>query len=212
MPGMAPAGRTTTRAALVRVALARVALVVVLAVAPAAPARAAQGDALPEGTIVEVRVEGNSTIAVEQVRAAILSRPGSPLDQRRIEADMKTLLGKRWFSEVTPYYEKAPNGKGYILTFTVKEMPVLKSVEFRGRSHLKQKELEETSGLKGGGRADAAKTRMAIGQIQRLYAEKGFELAEVRLLEGGNAGDTRVVFEIFEGPKHKVNEIGRAHV
>ena len=51
------------------------------------------------------------------------------------------------------------------------------------------------------------KTRLALGQIQRLYQEKGYELAEVRLVEGGNIGDTKVVFQIFEGPKFKIASI-----
>ena len=69
------------------------------------------------------------------------------------------------------------------------------------------KDIEETTGLKVGNRADATRTRLAVGQIQRLYQEKGYDLAEVKLLEGGNRGDTRVVFQIFEGPKHKIASI-----
>src|SRR5439155_12146350 len=80
-------------------------------------------------------------------------------------------------------------------------------VEFRGRSHLSLKDIEEGTGLKKGNRADPAKTGLAVGQIQRLYAEKGYLDAEVQLLEGGNIGDTKVVISIFEGEKHKVGAI-----
>src|SRR5262249_52628664 len=62
-------------------------------------------------------------------------------------------------------------------------------------------------GLKKGNRADPARTRLAAGQIQRLYAEKGYEDAEVSLVEGGNPGDTKVVLSIFEGEKHQVGGI-----
>ena len=44
-------------------------------------------------------------------------------------------------------------------------------------------------------------------QIQELYREKGYDLASVTLLEGGNQGDTKIVIEIFEGPKAKVTSI-----
>jgi outer membrane protein insertion porin family len=124
-----------------------------LAVAILAPATAdggaaaPRGDALPEGNIVEVRIEGNVSVATEQVRAKLLSRPGHPLDQRQVEADLKTLIATKWFSDVTPYYEPDPKGKGYILTFSVKEMPVLTHVEFLGRSKIKLKDIEETTGL-----------------------------------------------------------------
>ena len=62
--------------------------------------------------------------------------------------------------------------------------------------------------MKAGNRADPTRTRLAVCQIQRLYQEKGYDLASVTLLEGGNPGDTKIVIEIFEGPKVKVNSIG----
>jgi len=40
-----------------------------------------------------------------------------------------------------------------------------------------------------------------------LYREKGYDLASVTLLEGGNQGDKKIVIEIFEGPKAKVTSI-----
>ena len=43
--------------------------------------------------------------------------------------------------------------------------------------------------------------------IYRLYKEKGYGLAEVELIEGGNFGDTKVVMQIFEGPKIKLGSI-----
>jgi outer membrane protein insertion porin family len=173
-----------------------------------ARSRAQQGDRLPEGTVTEVRVEGNATIPTEKVRAKILSRAGQPLDQQKVEADLKSLMGTKWFSDVAPYYEESPPKSGkYILIFRVREMPVLKQVEFRGRKAVSLKEIEENTDLKVGNRADPTKTRLALGQIQRLYQEKGYELAEVKLVEGGNIGDTKVIFQIFEGPKFKIASV-----
>ena len=86
-------------------------------------------------------------------------------------------------------------------------MPLLTKVEFRGRKAIRLKEIEDTTGLKAGNRADPTRTRLAVAQIQRLYQEKGYDLASVTLLEGGNPGDTKIVIEIFEGPKVKVNSI-----
>ena len=89
----------------------------------------------------------------------------------------------------------------------VREMPLLTKVEFRGRKAIRLKEIEDTTELKAGNRADPTRTRLAVCQIQRLYQEKGYDLASVTLLEGGNPGDTKIVIEIFEGPKVKVNSI-----
>ena len=43
----------------------------------------------------------------------------------------------------------------------------------------------------------------SCGSIRR----KGYDLASVTLLEGGNPGDTKIVIEIFEGPKVKIGSI-----
>ena len=45
------------------------------------------------------------------------------------------------------------------------------------------------------------RTWLAVLEIERIYQEKGYCFANVRLLEGGNTGDTKIVIEIFEGPK-----------
>jgi hypothetical protein len=71
--------------------------------------RAQQGDRLPEGTVTELRIEGNATIPTEKVRAKLLSRAGQPLDQQKVEADIKSLIGTKWFSDVqSRYQETAP--------------------------------------------------------------------------------------------------------
>jgi outer membrane protein insertion porin family len=169
----------------------------------------AQGDRFPEGTITKIEFEGNATITPDKIKPKLLSKVGQPLDQEKVEADLKSLLGTKWFSDVRPFYDETPPKSGkYTLTFRVREMPLLTRVEFKGRTAIRQKELEDTTGLKVGNRADPTRTRLAIQQIQRLYSEKGYDMASVTLLEGGNTGDTKVVIEIFEGPKVQIGSIG----
>ena len=185
-------------------------LAVLLILALPRPSRAAKEAKLPAGVISEVKIEGNVSVTSEKVRGKLLSKPGSPLDARTIDADIKSLMATKWFSDVTPWYEsdkRDASGKSFLLFFTVKEMPILTKVEFRGRTHVKLKEIEQLTGLKVGERADATRTNLAVGQVKRLYEEKGFELAEVNLLKGGNLGDTQVVISIFEGPKHYIASI-----
>jgi outer membrane protein insertion porin family len=182
-----------------------VTIVLVLALAHRA---VAQIDRLPEGTITEIRIEGNATIPPEQIKGKLLSRVGQALDQQKVNADLKTLMTKKWFSDVQIYYEESPPKSGkIILTFAVREMPVLTQVEFRGLKAIRRKDVEDTTGLKKGNRADPTRTRLALGQILRLYQEKGYDLAEVNLVEGGNPGDTKIVIQIFEGPKVKISAI-----
>jgi outer membrane protein insertion porin family len=176
-------------------------------VAQPRPARA-QAEKFPEGPISKIEIEGNARITTDKIKPRLLSRVGQPLDQDRVEADLRTLMATKWFSDVRYYLDESPpKSSKWVLIFVVREMPLLTKVEFRGRKAIRLKEIEDTTQLKAGNRADPTRTRLAIGQILRLYQEKGYDLASVTLLEGGNPGDTRVVIEIFEGPKVKVSSI-----
>ena len=168
----------------------------------------AQMGKLPESPIAEVRFEGNATIPPEKIKAKLLSKAGQPFDSQKIDADVKSLMRTNWFSQVDAYFDESPPKSGkYALIFSVREMPVLTQVEFRGRKAIRLKEIEDTTGLKKGNRADYMRTRNSVHSIYRLYKEKGYELVEVELIEGGKPGDTKVVMQIFEGSKVKVTSI-----
>ena len=211
-PGGEP-GRAGRRRPVSALAIAFAAALLATVAPPAAwrAAQAAKNGGLPENAVItEVRVEGNVTITSEKVRGKLLSRPGSKLQADLIDADVKSLVNTKWFSHVDMDFEadkNDPSGRGYRLIFVVREMPILSKVEFRGMTKLKLKEVEDLTSLKKGNRADATKTLLAVGQIKRLYEEKGYELAEVKLVKGGNVGDTEVEIAIYEGPPGRVKGI-----
>ena len=101
------------------------------------PARARAQDKFPEGPISKIEFEGNATITPDKIKPKLLSRVGQPLDQDRVEADLKTLMGTKWFSDVRYYLDESPPKSGkYALIFVVREMPLLTKVEFpRAEGH-----------------------------------------------------------------------------
>ncbi len=186
---------------------ARALVLAALAFLLTAPAAALGAKTTPEGPLSEIRIVGLVTVPEEKVRREIQSRVGRAWSRDVIEGDLKRLTKMQWFSEIKPYIDRDPKGEGVILTFHVREMPIIREVEFRGRNKVRLKDIETTTGLKAGGRADPMRAQMAVAQIKNLYEEKGYGLTEVRLLEGGRQGDTKVVFEIYEGPWVKLGAI-----
>ena len=168
---------------------------------------AAKTKDLPEAPVTEIRFQGNKSIKPEQIQGHIKTRLNRPLDRKILEDDLKDLNSTQWFSDVRIEYDNSLDGKGVILIYIVVEMPIIQSLEFIGLHKLKLKDIQEASNLKKGGHADWKTTQMAAQRIKALYEEKGYEQARVRLLEGGNPGDTKVVIEIFEGPKFGIESI-----
>ena len=110
----------------------------------------AQGEKFPEGLISKIEFEGNATITPDKIKPKLLSRVGQPLDQDKVEADLKTLMGTKWFSDVRYYLDESPPKSGkWALIFVVREMPLLTKVEFRGRKAIRLKEIEDTTELEG---------------------------------------------------------------
>lgn len=88
-----------------------------------------------------------------------------------------------------------------IVTTTIQE------VMYKGAKHLKPDELEMLTGLRKGKPFNPIANRLAVNAIRRRYEEMGRLFANVELLEGDKAGDTRVVFNITEGPVVHVSRI-----
>ncbi len=200
-PGIAPVHRTDAHP---RILVATLALLLVL-FGRGLVQGATQG---PDGIVTQIKVEGNASISEDEIKSKISTRVGRPYNERVLNDDVSKLMGTNWFGDVRTYYKKDPKQpNGLILTFQVVELPILRDVQYIGLSKIKRKEIEENTGIKTGARADFIKTQMAVRQIKQLYGDKGYEWAEVRLLEGGKPGDTRAIFEIFEGPKCQLREI-----
>jgi outer membrane protein insertion porin family len=168
---------------------------------------AVSGNKLPEGPIVDIQIEGNSTVDTEEVLRKLSSRVGRPLERKTIEKDIRALLDSNWFSDVQPFYDQSEDGKGYVLIFKVREMQKIARVEYRGASAIKVRKLEEATGIKPGSRTDGIKARLGIAAIERLYQEKGYQKVVVNLVSGDKPGDTAVVYEIFEGPKYTISHV-----
>ena len=161
----------------------------------------------PVGKVTEIQVTGNTSITTDQVLGTLRSKVNRDLDPKVVRGDVDRLLAKKWFSDVRTGYRDDPKRGGFVLVFTVQEMPVLRAVEFRGAKAIKVKDLEENTGLKVGQHADFVVVQTKVNQIKRLYEEKGYEFAQVTLVEGGKPGETRAIYQIFEGPKCQLHSV-----
>ena len=171
------------------------------------PPRAGAQEKGPSGTVTEVKILGNQSIPVDRIRSQLGTRVGREYDPRQIEQDVARLLGTKWFADVQAFYKKDKERDGLQVTFRVAELPVLQSVEFRGMTVLKRKEVEESIGIREGEPTSHVKAQVAVKQIEGMYKDKGYDWAEVRLVEGNKPEDRRVVYEVFEGPKCKLRAI-----
>lgn len=156
----------------------------------------------PEGTLVDVEIEGNATIPKSEIARHIRLRPGRPASQKLIQDDVDALVRLRWFARVEPILRQSENGP--VLVFKVLERPIVQRVEFKGNKKIKQEKFEGITNLKKGSPYDPAANKECARRIEKFYHEKGYVFAVVDLEKGGDPDDREVIFLITEGPKVQV--------
>ncbi len=78
----------------------------------------ANQDLLARYVVSAIRFEGDGPRPGENVRKALLSRVGQPLDLARLGTDISMLVRTKWYSSVAVYYNESPRKSGsVVLTF-----------------------------------------------------------------------------------------------
>lgn len=169
------------------------------------------GTSMPSNqTVTKVRFVGNRRLVEEQLKNMITTREGQPFSAEKLRNDVRMLDGTgRYIGGVR--VDEYDTTEGKVLTFHVFERAVIEDIVYQGARHMGRDDLEQATGLKKGMPMNAALNRVAAQKLEQQYQQKGRWFAEVHLLEGERPEDTRVVFQITEGPAvgvKKVNIIG----
>ena len=153
-----------------------------------------------------VRVEGNTTIPEHAILSLVGTQAGRPAYQDQVAEDVRTLMNRRWFSDVKPLVRTSADTQQPVLVFRVVEKPVVGKVEFRGNKKFKTKKLLAETGLTPGRSPfDVNANKACVRRIERMYRDKGYRDVAVTLRSGSNPEDRDVVFEIIEGDKLQVD-------
>ena len=166
---------------------------------------AGQSNFVLNAPLVDVVIEGNSTIPNSEIAKHIKTRPGRPVTQKQIKDDVDALVRTRWFSTVEPTFRRT--NEDVVLVFLVLERPIVRRVEYKGLKKIKQKVFDAMTQLEPGSPFDVASNRECARRIEEHYHEKGFAFATVELEKGNNRDDREVVFLVSEGPKVRVSSV-----
>ncbi|HUJ75690.1 MAG TPA: outer membrane protein assembly factor BamA, partial [bacterium] len=123
--------------------------------------------------IVEMTVQGLTTVERAQVLNAVQSRVGGPIDTQVITHDIHNILALGFFQDVQVQAQELP-GQGYRLIYVVREKPRIASITIKGNTLLETKKVDEALTLKVGGVFSHAELEENLDKIRRLYRDKGY--------------------------------------
>jgi outer membrane protein assembly factor BamA len=159
--------------------------------------------------VEDVIIEGLRSLPAQSIKAQLRTVPGQPYNLTWIQDDLAR-LGKLNVSK-PPRQETLPvaGTNAVIVKFIVEELPgTVQSLEFHNARHATQEELEGITNLRRGLTLSPSLNRQACQLIVDWYKrEQGRYFASCVLEEGGSPSDSRVVFNITEGPVVRIRNI-----
>ncbi len=164
----------------------------------------------PAGKIVgQVIPVNNQAHTAEMILSQMQTRPGKPYDEAVVLEDVRRLLNTKWFAPggVEVSTSVGADGKVTVFVKVVELNNVVREVVFLGHQHLSEQELFDLSGIRRGGPLNPAMNQLAAQAILNKLRDDGRYYASVHLLEGDKLTDSRVVFQIVEGPVVRVRGV-----
>jgi outer membrane protein insertion porin family len=148
-----------------------------------------------------IAVAGNARVSSQQVLTTVGILPGSNVNYRDIQRAVSALYRTGQFDDVTVRQEIV--GGRSILTFEVKERPILAGWSVRGAEKVSAADVRERVRLLEGRPIDRAALARATASIDSLYRDRGYYTAEVTPVElpADSAGAVRVFFDVSEGSR-----------
>jgi outer membrane protein insertion porin family len=179
----------------------------VLAAALTAQPSHAQTTGDPE-VVDDVIIVGLRTLSPQQIKAQLRTVPGQPYNPGIIQEDLRRLGEMRTFKPPRVELQPVPGTKAVKVFFIVEEYPnVVREVLYKNAHHTRSEELEAITGVKRGLPLNPGTNQRACLNIVDYYKKDGRYFASCKLEEGANPGDTRVVFNITEGPVVRIRNI-----
>lgn len=156
---------------------------------------------------IEIRHLGPPAASDELIRANIRVKVGDSYTRTGVDDDVRTLYATGLFRNIRVLEERTPDG--IKLVYEVQGKPVLTDITFEGNRKYSTKKLLRKVTSKIGEPLDDRKLFTDSQEIQKMYEKAGHQKTTVRARTeiDEQAGRGKVVFEIKETPKVKIERV-----
>src|SRR5258705_2887562 len=143
-----------------------------------------------------VAFQGNSRVGESALRGDVGITPGTALNYRTLQRAIKNLFETTQFDDIQVRC-RIVNGKS-IITFDLKERPLLGEVDVRGANKVSTGTLRDQVDMLIGRPIDPSQVARAVAKMDSVYASRGFYLARARAETTTVAAGTKITFVVDE--------------
>jgi outer membrane protein insertion porin family len=161
--------------------------------------------------IRSIEFKGGKGLSQETLLYYLGIKVGDALDRDKLNTNVKALWNRGLIDDIA--VDATPEGPGVHLTVTVKERPVLRSIDYQGLKRLSRTDLQDKIGSRHiHAREGDPMSLGALAQIkaliEELYAEKGYRFARADYkVEDVTGNEKKVTFTVDEGNQVRISDI-----
>ena len=152
-----------------------------------------------------VSFRGNARVAESALRGDVAIVGGAALNYRSLQRAIKSLYATAQFEDIQVRCEVV--GERAILSFELKERPLLGEVDVRGPERVAVGTVRDQVDILIGRPIDPSQIARVLARIDSLYATKGYYLAQARAETTQVAAGTKITFVVNEGNRLAVSGI-----
>lgn len=164
--------------------------------------------------VESVDIQGNRRLRDDDLLYYIKTRPGDVFSSQQLERDLRELLSLNFFDKTATRVltEEGPRG-GVIVIFEVKELPIIRDLQFEGAKALQESDIlkefrEKRVGISKEAVYNPVNVQKANRVIRELLAAKGYPNAKVEVKEEEvSATSTAITFVVDQGNRSRIVEI-----
>ena len=169
------------------------------------PAVADNGEDAPASEkVIEIRFLGRKQMSVNALMASIKLRAGRRYDDAVALEDEKRLLATGRFDSVE--VQKTVTDQGVIVTFVLKERPIVGKLEILGNKHIGAAELHKELSFGTGDPLNAYVVEAGRQALVTRYNKNGYHFAAVTVDEKALA-EQEVIYRVVEGPQVRITSL-----
>ncbi len=150
--------------------------------------------------VAQVLIKGNRRIGADAIMNVITSKVGRAYSPARLDSDLRKIWAMGYFDNVRIQAKDSPKGK--IITFVVREKPLVREVRVTGADAIDSKDILDQIEVKKRRVFKPEAVKASERKILEMYRNKGYFDARVRSqVVTLPSGELSVRFNIKEGKK-----------
>lgn len=156
--------------------------------------------------VSDIQIEGNSRVETSSIRSAIGIDAGDQVTLGDVDEALHNIFNLGRFEDVSAELTEIQGAK--IITFIVKELPLVRQIEFQGNKELKRDKLRPLVTFRIPSLYDREEVKSSVEEIKKAYIEDGYHAARIKTnLKTDINNEATLVFDINEGDKVLIRKI-----